>query len=242
MSNRTRIAAPSLAFALALALAGGTARAQDDADQTAHPAAGAAAAQGTASPAMPMASDDDADMPAMMGDMMQMMGRMMQMMPQMCGDMQGGNMQGGAMQGGAGMMDQGMMGGGMGRPMRGALAHRGMGGWDGRAPFRHLEGDLAFYRTELAITDAQGGPWNAFADAVRGAAKTLAAAHQAKGPGDDEGTALDQMQRRIDLLSAHLAALKQIQAAAAPLYAALSPEQKKTADDLMGESMRPRWR
>jgi hypothetical protein len=247
--NRTTIAA----LILAVALGGGIAKAEDTGDRNAHHPSGAAdsGAAGPPPAAMPMAGDDQKapgampGMPGMMGNMMQMMGSMMQMMPQMCGTM---------MQGESGAAANGMMGGGMGggpamgQPMPGAgmTGHRGMargaGGWADHEPLRHIEGHLAFYRAELAITDAQNGPWNAFADAVRKAAKALADAHQAAVPAADEGTALDQMQRRVTLLTAHLDALKQVQLAAAPLYAALSPEQKKVADDLMSEPMGRMWR
>jgi hypothetical protein len=247
MTNRSTIAA----LILAVAFYGGTARADEANDQgTHHPAGAAASGQG----AMPMGEDDESEatsgMP-MMGDMMQMMGRMMQMMPQMCGDMMQGGGMGSGMTGrgmmGRGMMGQGMMGQGMmGQGMMGqgmmaqGMAGRGMGRWAGHDPLRHLEGTLAFYRAELGITDAQGGAWNAFADAVRAAAKGLAAAHQAAS--GEDGSAPDQMQRSIALLSAHLEALKQIQAAAVPLYAALTPEQKKAADELMSEHGGRMWR
>jgi hypothetical protein len=232
MINRSKIAA----LVLAVVLAAGGASAQDTNDQSSHHPAGAAdAGQSAQSPAaMPMAGDDQGargdmqGMPGMMGNMMQMMGRMMQMMPQMCGGMgQGGTV--GAPMGG---MGRGEMGGGM---MGQSMVGRGMGEWTEHGPLRHIEGYLAFYRAELAITDAQSGPWNTFADAVRTAAKRLAQAHQA--PSDGAGSALDHMQRRIALLSAHVETLKQVQAAAAPLYAVLSPEQRKTADALMSDHM-----
>ncbi len=140
-----------------------------------------------------------------------------------------------------------MMGGDMGQMMqmmqmmRGMMAMDGMmpmGGPGRMQPFAHIEGQLAFYKTELKITEAQASQWNAFADAVRAGAKKLqdafAGAMQSSGP----ASAIDQADRRIKLLSARLDALKAIAEATKPLYAALSDDQKKTADELMAEHLR----
>lgn len=58
------------------------------------------------------------------------------------------------------MMNQGMMG-------RGMMMDRGMMPMMGMNPAEHIEGRLAFLKTELKITDAQMAQWNAFADALR---------------------------------------------------------------------------
>jgi hypothetical protein len=165
--------------------------------------------------AMPMAGQGATPgMPAMMGSMMQMMGGMMQMMPMMCGSM----MQGAAVTPGMG----------------GAMEPGGM--TPTHAPMRHIEGILAFYKAELAITDAQLPQWTAFADSVRAGAKLLGQAAQAGTTG--QGTALEQIERRAAFLSAQLDSLKLVQAAATPLYATLSADQKKIADELMAEHWR----
>jgi hypothetical protein len=52
------------------------------------------------------------------------------------------------------------------------------------------------------------------------------------------GPAPEQMERRIALLTAQAEAMRSVQAAARPLYAALSEEQKRTADTLMEEHLR----
>ena len=43
----------------------------------------------------------------------------------------------------------------------------------GMAGLRHIEGQIAFYKAELHVTDAQTTQWNAFADALRSGAKRL---------------------------------------------------------------------
>jgi hypothetical protein len=101
-------------------------------------------------------------------------------------------------------------------------------------PFEHVEGHIAFYRAELGITDAQQAQWNTFADAIRaGAAKMREAI--GKSLAAQPGTAPEQFQRRIELLSVHLDVLRSVSAAGGPLYASLSPEQKRKADELLAE-------
>lgn len=51
-------------------------------------------------------------------------------------------------------------------------------------------------------------------------------------------TAPAQLERRIALLSAQIEATRTMVATAGPLYAALSDEQKRTADELLAEHLR----
>ncbi|MBY0338846.1 MAG: Spy/CpxP family protein refolding chaperone, partial [Acetobacteraceae bacterium] len=131
-----------------------------------------------------------------------------------------------------------MMGGEMGRmmPM--------MPGMHGRMhaaaqPFRRIEGQLAFFRAELRLTDAQAPQWDAFAAAVRREVERLRPA-QPTAPGMPGAPvpAPQQIERRVAALSAQLEALRGIAAAAGPLYAALTEEQRRTADELMAEHFR----
>ena len=138
---------------------------------------------------------------------------------------------------GGGMMGGGMMGGDLHRimqqMMQGRMAAAAM------QPFRRIEGQLAFFRAELRITEAQVRPWNAFAEVVRGQAERLRqATQQAMGAAAGTGPAPQQMERRIALLAAHLEAMRAVAAAATPLYAALSEEQRRTADEVMAEHFR----
>ena len=110
-------------------------------------------------------------------------------------------------------------------------------GMAGMQPVQHIDGQIAFYKAELKITDAQSPQWNAFADALRGSATRL---HQSMAHGTDAKdvvTAPERMQRRITMLTAQLDAGQAILAAANPLYAVLTDEQKKVADELMTERM-----
>ncbi|HEV7264120.1 MAG TPA: Spy/CpxP family protein refolding chaperone [Falsiroseomonas sp.] len=147
---------------------------------------------------------------------------------------------GGGMMGG-GMMGGGMMSGDMGRMMHPMMQQMMQGRMAAAAmqPFRRIEGQLAYVRAELRITDAQAQPWNSFAAVVRTQAERLSQATQQAMTGTTEpGPAPQQMERRIALLSAHLEAMRAVAAAATPLYAALSEEQRHTADELMAEHFR----
>lgn len=143
----------------------------------------------------------------------------------------------------SGMM-QGMPGGGMGGGMAGPggmpiMGMMGMMMGRATAMTEHVEGRLAFLKAELKITDAQLPLWDKFAQAVRENAKAMGGMMrggmmQGSMMGTAEPASLpDRIARREKLMAAHLEALRKLKAAVDPLYAALSDEQKKTADQLM---------
>lgn len=127
----------------------------------------------------------------------------------------------------------GMMGGGMGRVMPGRMSGAPM------QPLRRIEGQLAYFRAELRITDTQLPQWSAFAEAFRSQGERLrrATVHSMGGTAGHD-TAPEQMDRRITLLSAELEAMRAVSVAAAPLYGVLSEEQRRMADELMAEHLR----
>jgi hypothetical protein len=134
----------------------------------------------------------------------------------------GGTTGGGSMPGMGGMPMMGMM------PMM--MGEGGMGGMMAG----HVEGRLAFLKTELKISDAQLPLWNAVADAIRANVKSMSAM-MAGGmmAGSETATLPDKLALREKMMTAHLDGLRRFKAAVGPLYAALSPEQKKTADQLL---------
>jgi len=136
-----------------------------------------------------------------------------------------------------------MMGGGMGQTMpmmQGMMGRQGgMAGMGAMRALRHVEGQLAFYRAELHVTEAQMPQWNAFDDAVRTSAEKLRTAYaQAMQAAGQPNTAPALLKQRTTMLSALLDATQRVSAAMDPLYASLSDEQKHTADELMGEHLR----
>ena len=101
----------------------------------------------------------------------------------------------------------------------------------------HTDGWLAFLKTELKITDAQSAQWNAFADAVRVNAKGMKDMRASMMEQRSRSAALpDRLGLHEQMLSAHLDALRRLKAAAEPLYASLSEEQKKAADEVISSS------
>lgn len=178
-----------------------------------HPETGAAAAPATPAPAAPKPASPGMGgmgMGSMMGgDMQKMMPMMMQMM--------------------RGMMSAGMPN--MGPPM-------GMGPRGGMAALKHIEGQIAFYKAELHITDGQAAQWNTFADTLRAGARQLQDTYKGMMQGDASPSVADQFTRRRQVLSAELEALQSIEPAARALYGVLSTEQKKLADELMADHLR----
>ena len=102
-------------------------------------------------------------------------------------------------------------------------------------PFDHVEGRIAFYKAELGITDAQLPQWNAFADVLRGSTKGMRSAMTSMMQAGMPTTAPARMDAMVQMMSARFDAMKATLAAAKPLYAVLSDDQKKTADGLMAE-------
>jgi hypothetical protein len=135
-----------------------------------------------------------------------------------------------------GMMgDRDMMGGMMGGMMQG----RGTMGMMGNCPMMggsnpsYAEGRIAFLKAELSVTDQQKDAWDAYAAAIR---KNLA------GMQNMRETMMNMMQAKslVERLDAHIAAmesrvaaLKELKPPLVNLYAALSDEQKKKADELL---------
>src|SRR6516165_5075729 len=137
---------------------------------------------------------------------------------------------------GAAASGPGMQGGGM--PMRGMM--RMMMGEDEMPGMRmmaamagHVEGRLAFLKTELKITDAQLPLWNAVADAIRTNAKSMSEMSGGMMGASQAATLPEKLALREKMMTAHLEALRKFKAAVEPLYAELSDEQKKTADELL---------
>jgi LTXXQ motif family protein len=125
----------------------------------------------------------------------------------------------------------GMMGpDGSSMPMMQGGSHGGMGRMMGMA--QHVEGRIAFLRTELKITDDQAPQWNAFAEALRANARRMTEMHGMMGQGASP-SAPERFDRMEKMMAGMLEAVRSTKAALAPLYAVLSDEQKKTADTLL---------
>lgn len=98
----------------------------------------------------------------------------------------------------------------------------------------HVDARLAFLRTELKITAEQSAAWDRYAEAYRGAANSM---HSMHGMGMMQGDLPSRLAAHQAMMAAHLEALKAISGPLNALYAVLSAEQKKSADDLIGMGM-----
>jgi hypothetical protein len=123
-----------------------------------------------------------------------------------------------------------------------------------------IDGRVAFLKAELKITPAQESKWKDFEKVLReqAAERRLAgekmraemqarraefqkAAEEAKAKGQPipqparpHLTAVERMERQQKFMKARLESQEKLLDAFKPLYAALSPEQQKTADELFG--------
>ena len=106
----------------------------------------------------------------------------------------------------------------------------------------HVEGRIAFLRTELKITDAQANAWNAFADALRTNAKKLGEVRGSMmshmGAGQQRAPTLaEQLSLQEQWLVARLEGTRALKSAFTNLDGMLSDEQKKTANELLDPHM-----
>jgi len=128
---------------------------------------------------------------------------------------------------GIGMMGPGMMGyGGMGPGMMGPGMMMGYG--------PAMEGQLAYVKAELGITDAQREAWDAYANAIKSRATTMEGMHTAMIQAMQTGSALERMEARSNAMQILIESMKAIKPATEALYKALTDEQKKKADLLLG--------
>lgn len=100
----------------------------------------------------------------------------------------------------------------------------------------HVDGQLGYIQAELKISEAQIPQWNVFAGAFRADKEKqarLCAMAQEQARSMATAPLPDSMGMMADRLTARLESMRTMQAAIAPLYASLSAEQKKKADEIM---------
>jgi protein CpxP len=108
-----------------------------------------------------------------------------------------------------------------------------------RLPSERAEARLAYLKTALKITDAQQAQWNAFADVQRKHAREADQRMQERRARMEQGarparpSAVERMEFRQKMLATQSQRLGELIEAGKPLYAALSPEQQKIADQLL---------
>ncbi|MEK6593159.1 MAG: Spy/CpxP family protein refolding chaperone [Pseudomonadota bacterium] len=108
-----------------------------------------------------------------------------------------------------------------------------------RLPGERAEARLAYLKTALKITDAQQAQWNAFADVQRKHARESDQRMQERRAQMEQRAknarpnAVERMEFRQKMLAVQSQRLGELISAGKPLYAALSPEQQKIADELL---------
>ncbi|MDA9504227.1 hypothetical protein XI09_05520 [Bradyrhizobium sp. CCBAU 11386] len=103
----------------------------------------------------------------------------------------------------------------------------------------HIEGRIAFLRTELKITDAQQPAWNTFADALRTNARTLGEMRGSMMSQQGAGAPglVEKLVFQEKWLAARFEGTRAMKSALTNMVAMFSEEQKKTADELLAPQM-----
>ncbi len=118
----------------------------------------------------------------------------------------------------------------------GAAPSAGMTAQRQATPGKYIEGRIAFLRTELKITPAQTALFDSFAEAMRQNTRAMGARIEKAHADRDAGkatNALQRMESRSESLKLQSEQSLRLLDAFKPLYAALSDEQKTTADELL---------
>ena len=128
-----------------------------------------------------------------------------------------------------------------GGPSAGAIGETGMGrmmsAMRGMMAVDHVEGRIAYQKAELAITAAQLPEWNAVAAVLRLNAKIMqdGMARMAKDGMPTAAPARSEMMTMM--MSERLEGMKKLGEANKALYTVLTPDQRKTADDMAANPM-----
>jgi LTXXQ motif family protein len=152
----------------------------------------------------------------------------------------GGPMMGGGMMGPHGMMGDGMgpgmMGMGPGMMGMGPGMMAGIGSGRGMCTMMmgHTDGRLAYLKAELKITDAQAPQFERVAQAMRENATAMDQAMQRMRAGrDQQKSAVDRLEARTQFATLRAQSSQRFLDAFKPLYASLSADQKKAADEML---------
>lgn len=93
---------------------------------------------------------------------------------------------------------------------------------------------LAHLKTELKITDGQADVWKAYVDATKARVTVMQGLRTSMMDAMDKGGAVDRMDIRIKSMESMVESMKVVKPATDKLYGALTAEQKKDADQLIG--------
>jgi hypothetical protein len=95
-----------------------------------------------------------------------------------------------------------------------------------------VEARITGLRSKLAITEAQEEKWNKVAQVMRDNAATMEALEKARKEKKNTLNAVDDLKSYSEITDSHAAGLKNFIVAFEDLYASMSDDQKKNADQL----------
>jgi hypothetical protein len=101
-----------------------------------------------------------------------------------------------------------------------------------------VEARIKELHTDLHITDAQEPQWSSVAQIMRDNANTMDTLIKQRSAGIKTASAIDDLHSYQTLADAHSEGLKKFIPAFETLYASMSDDQKKTADDLFRSHQR----
>ena len=113
-------------------------------------------------------------------------------------------------------------------------------------PTERVEARLAYIKTALKIKDAQKAQWDAYADLVRRNAQEREQRFKSRRAGASgrmehrRPNSIERLERAQSFHAAAVTRINQILSVEKPLYAVLSPEQQKVADEVLNPRFRSR--
>lgn len=113
-----------------------------------------------------------------------------------------------------------------------APAQPGAAAQPNAAAEQHVEARIKQLHGQLHITSAQDSQWNQFAQTMRDNARDMDEAAEQRAQQFPTMTAVDNMQSYEKLAEDHVQHLQKLIPAFQALYDSMSPEQKKTADQV----------
>jgi LTXXQ motif family protein len=97
----------------------------------------------------------------------------------------------------------------------------------------HAEGRIAFLKAELGITDAQKTVWDAYAAALTKNLQDMQAMRVTMKKVMEAKSPVERLDAHLTAMDGRVASLKEVKPTLAALYAALSDDQKKKADQIL---------
>ena len=125
--------------------------------------------------------------------------------------------------------------------MQGPMMQRGMMGRDcpmmgmmmGGSKSTFSDGRIAFLKAELAITDSQKPVFDAYAAVLKDNLQNMHAMRQSMMGGMSAKTPAERLDAHLSMMEGRTASLRKVKPKLEALYAALSDDQKKKADELL---------